>query len=409
MSFILKRLVSLSLPTIQRTSLFPITFLRSPNIILRRSLLTNTKLRIINSFDESNAILQKFSKEFFELQETAKTNFKQIDNVDRFKYLENVISLHQRIEANINEINDLNSLISSNDDKESDKELAEMAASDLESLLAKQDELKSEFLNSLIPDIEEDRNNAIIEVNAGVGGQESMLFAKELFEMYSAYAQYRNWSFEQTNYEESDIGGLRHASAVMSGSDVFKLMKYESGVHRVQRVPKTEKSGRVHTSTATVAILPKPDEINIELNAKDLKFEACRSQGPGGQHVNKTESAARITHLPTGIVVFCQDERQQLQNRKRALENLKFKLYKMQYEEMVTQKNTTKRSLVGDAARSDRIRTYNYLQDRVSDHRIGENMHGIDNFLQGTEKLDELITSLYYEDKIKALKDLISE
>jgi peptide chain release factor 1 len=203
------------------------------------------------------------------------------------------------------------------------------------------------------------------------------------------------------------MGGLRYISANVSGQDVFSFLKFESGVHRVQRVPKTERAGRVHTSTVTVAVLPKLEEIKIELNQNDLKIEPCRSSGPGGQHVNKTMSAIRVTHLPTGIVVNCQEERHQIQNRKKALNILKLKLYTKQYEENLEAYKSSKKTLVGSAARSERIRTYNYLQDRISDHRLDENFHNIEEFLLGGYALDELINSLKYEQIMNSINDLV--
>ena len=185
-------------------------------------------------------------------------------------------------------------------------------------------------------------------------------------------------------------------------------MKFESGVHRVQRVPKTERTGRIHTSTATVVILPRPQQIKIELNPKDLKIEACRSSGPGGQHVNKTESAARVTHIPTGIAIFCQDERHHQQNRSTALERLKLKLYRIEFEKMMNEREQNRRLQVNSASRSERIRTYNFVQDRITDHRINENLHNIPDFFLGADSLNELIISLKYEQSLELLQELIS-
>ncbi|XP_042527373.1 peptide chain release factor 1-like, mitochondrial isoform X2 [Dipodomys spectabilis] len=221
-----------------------------------------------------------------------------------------------------------------------------------------------------------------------------MLFTSEIFDMYQQYASFKRWHFEILEYFPSEIGGLRHASASIGGSDAYKHMKYEGGVHRVQRVPKTEKQGRVHTSTMTVAILPQPTEINLVINPKDLRIDTKRASGAGGQHVNTTDSAVRILHLPTGIVSECQQERSQLKNRETAMKKLRAKLYSMYLEEEISKRYSARKVQVGTKGRSEKIRTYNFPQNRVTDHRINKSLHDLEGFMQGDCLLDELIQSL---------------
>ncbi|XP_056423253.1 peptide chain release factor 1-like, mitochondrial isoform X3 [Hyla sarda] len=267
--------------------------------------------------------------------------------------------------------------------------------------------LKYQMAWLLISKEEADDCNLILELTAGVGGQEAMLFTSEMFDMYQRYASYKNWSFDILEYFRSDLGGVRHATASVSGYDAYKHLKYEGGVHRVQRVPKTEKQGRIHTSTMTVAILPQPNEIHLVINPKDLRIETKRASGAGGQHVNTTDSAVRIVHIPTGIVSECQQERSQIKNKETAMKVLRAKLYNMKLEEQVNKRQNVRKIQVGTKGRSEKIRTYNFPQDRVTDHRIGMSVHNIDGFLCGDELLDEMIQALSEFSGYESLMEII--
>jgi peptide chain release factor 1 len=282
-------------------------------------------------------------------------------------------------------------------DESADAELRRMAEEEAEALAARVAALDHAVRIALLPKDEADRRNVILEVRAGTGGDEAALFAADLFAMYRRYAEGRGWRFEVLDISENDLGGYREAVAEITGTDVFARLKYESGVHRVQRVPVTESQGRIHTSTATVAVLPEAEEVDVHVNDADLRIDVFRASGAGGQHVNKTESAVRITHLPSGIVVACQDEKSQHKNRARAMKILRAKLYEREREAKASARSDLRRSQVGTGDRSERIRTYNVPQGRVTDHRIGLTLHRIDRILAGD--LDELIDALTAEDQ----------
>ncbi|XP_064602907.1 peptide chain release factor 1-like, mitochondrial [Liolophura sinensis] len=287
-------------------------------------------------------------------------------------------------------------------------EMRRLALEEMASCQEKIKHIEHEVVDLLTPDRSADHNDVILEVSAGVGGQEAMLFTAEVFQMYQNFATYKGWSFQIMSYEESEIGGLRRASASISGSFVYRLFKFEGGVHRVQRVPKTEKSGRVHTSTMTVAVLPQPTEIDITLNTKDLQIETCRASGKGGQHVNTTDSAVRIVHLPSGVVAECQEERSQIRNKEIAMKVLKSRIYqKMLYEQM-SQQQQARKFQVGSAGRSEKIRTYNFSQDRITDHRLGMNMFSIERFMTGREQLENLLSELLQESRLEILEETLS-
>jgi peptide chain release factor 1 len=264
--------------------------------------------------------------------------------------------------------------------------------------------MENDIRIALLPKDEADAKNVILEIRAGTGGDEAALFAADLFAMYRRYASDRGWRFEVMELSESDLGGLKQAVAEISGRDVFARLKYESGVHRVQRVPATEASGRVHTSAATVAVLPEAEEVDIKIDEKDLKVDTYRAGGAGGQHVNKTESAIRITHIPTGIVVAQQDERSQHKNRDRAMKLLRAKLYEAQRHKLDSERAASRKELVGSGDRSERIRTYNFPQGRVSDHRINLTLYKLDRIVSG-ECLDEIIDPLITEDQAAKLSE----
>jgi peptide chain release factor 1 len=255
---------------------------------------------------------------------------------------------------------------------------------------------------SLVPKDADDERNAILEVRAGTGGDEAALFAAELFRMYQRYAVLKNWKFELLDLSETGIGGFKEASASIIGRGVFARLKFESGVHRVQRVPETEASGRIHTSAATVAVLPEAEEVDIAIEDKDLRIDVYRSSGPGGQSVNTTDSAVRITHLPTGLVVIQQDEKSQHKNKARALKVLRARLYEAQRQALAATRAADRKSQVGSGDRSERVRTYNFPQGRVTDHRINLTLYKIDKVLAG-EALDEIIDALTAADTAERL------
>ncbi|XP_073338111.1 peptide chain release factor 1-like, mitochondrial isoform X2 [Pagrus major] len=293
--------------------------------------------------------------------------------------------------------------------KDEDSALRELAELEREGCLQDIQDLSQKILDLLIPEEEADMSDLVLEVTAGVGGQEAMLFTNEMFDMYQGYAQHHGWSFDILEHMTSDIGGLRHASASVSGPQSYKRMKFEAGVHRVQRVPKTEKQGRMHTSTMTVAILPQPTEISFTINPKDLRIETKRASGAGGQHVNTTDSAVRIVHLPTGVVAECQQERSQLKNREKAMKALRAKLYSMKLEEATSKRYNQRKVQIGTKGRSEKIRTYNFAQDRITDHRIGLTVHDIKSFLLGEDLLEEMNSSLQEFSNQETLMELLEE
>ena len=254
----------------------------------------------------------------------------------------------------------------------------------------------------LLPKDPNDEKSVIVEIRGGVGGEESALFAHSLFRMYSMYAAAKGWSIELLNYNDTELGGVKEADFVINGRGAYSRMKYESGVHRVQRVPETESGGRVHTSTATVAVLPEMEEVDVQLNPADIEMQVYRASGAGGQHVNKTSSAVRLIHKPTGIVVACQEERSQVQNREKCMRMLASKLYEMEQEKLESEVTGMRRSQVGTGMRNERIRTYNFPQGRVTDHRIGLTLYKIDSVMDGD--LDELINVLAAADQAEKLK-----
>lgn len=278
-----------------------------------------------------------------------------------------------------------------------DAELVEMANEQLKESRELAEELKHEIQILLLPKDENDDKSVIVEIRGGAGGEESALFAHSLFRMYSMYAAKMGWKVEVMSANETELGGMKEVSFSVEGASVYSKLKFESGVHRVQRVPETESQGRVHTSTATVAVLPEVDEVSIEINPDDLEIDTYRSSGAGGQHVNKTESAIRITHKPSGIVVACQEERSQYKNRDKAMAMLRSKLYDEAQRKQNDAIASDRKAQVGTGDRSERIRTYNYPQNRLTDHRIGFTSYRLEDFLNGD--LDELINALLTADQ----------
>lgn len=286
-------------------------------------------------------------------------------------------------------------------DGTADKELKEMAESEMESAKENLEKISEELKVLLLPKDPNDDRNVIIEIRGGAGGEEAALFAGVLFRMYNMYAQNRRWKVEVLNANETQLGGYKEISFMVSGEGAYSRFKFESGVHRVQRVPDTEAQGRVHTSTVTVAVLPEAEDVEIEINPADLQIDTYRAGGAGGQHVNKTESAIRITHIPTGVVVECQDERSQYKNKDKAMKVLKSRLLEAKRNEQESAVAEERRSQVGTGDRSERIRTYNYPQSRLTDHRIGLTLYRLEDVLNGD--LDEIIDALITADRAAKL------
>lgn len=286
-------------------------------------------------------------------------------------------------------------------DGETDDEMRQLVHAELSELEAKTAKLEDELKLSLLPKDPNDDKNVIIEIRAGTGGDEAALFGADLLRMYQRYAERHGCRTELLSANLTEIGGVKEVIVSLSGRGVYSQMKYESGVHRVQRVPETESQGRIHTSAATVAVLPEVDDVEVEINASDLQIDTYRSGGAGGQHVNKTESAIRITHLPTGLVVQCQDERSQLKNKERAMRVLKSRLYELYQQRREQQEASARRNQVGSGDRSERIRTYNFPQGRVTDHRINMTLYRLESFLDGD--MDEMIQALILAERMAHL------
>ena len=286
-------------------------------------------------------------------------------------------------------------------DEESDEEMREMLKEELADAKSRIEELENELKILLLPKDPNDNKNVIVEIRAGAGGDEAALFAAEIYRMYVKYAESRRWKTEMMSLNENGIGGFKEVTFMINGAGAYSRLKYESGVHRVQRVPETESGGRIHTSTCTVAIMPEAEEIDFHLDMNDCKFDVFRASGNGGQCVNTTDSAVRLTHIPTGIVISCQDEKSQLKNRDKALRVLRSRLYDMELQKRHDEEAEARRSQVGTGDRSEKIRTYNFPQGRVTDHRIKLTLHRLDTILNGD--LDEIIDSLIAADQTAKL------
>ena len=347
--------------------------------------------QVVTRFEEVNALLAttsnpddlvKLNKEFAALSDVVE-----------------IIKKYQNAQKNLSEAEQMAG------DDSLDKEMRDMASEEYYALKEELPLIEHEIKIALLPKSEDDEKNAILEVRAGTGGDEAALFAAVLFEMYQRYAAKQGWKFEVLDANENGIGGYKEASAKITGTDVFAKLKFESGAHRVQRVPVTESQGRVHTSAATVAVLPEIEEVDLYINPADLKIDVYRASGAGGQHVNKTESAIRITHIPTGVVVQCQDERSQFKNREKALNHLRAKLYDMQKQTIDANYSEKRKLQVGSGDRSERIRTYNYPQGRVTDHRINLTLYKLNEVVSG-EALGEIIDALVTEDQAERLAEI---
>ena len=283
-----------------------------------------------------------------------------------------------------------------------DAEMKSLCQEEYTALKKQLEELEQELKILLLPRDPNDEKSVIVEIRGGVGGEESALFAHSLFRMYSMYAARKGWTVELLNYNETELGGVKEADFVINGRGAYSRMKYESGVHRVQRVPETESGGRVHTSTATVAVLPEMEEVDVQINPADIEMQVYRASGAGGQHVNKTSSAVRLIHKPSGIVVACQEERSQVQNREKCMRMLASKLYEQEQQRVESEVTGLRRSQVGTGMRNERIRTYNFPQGRVTEHRVGLTLYKIDSVMDGD--LDEIIDALATADQAEKLK-----
>ncbi|XP_051151942.1 peptide chain release factor 1, mitochondrial [Andrographis paniculata] len=302
------------------------------------------------------------------------------------------------------EIEGLKSLI---DEAQDDKEMQQMASEEFEQAATEEKRLRYSLLKSLLPKDEADERDCILEVRAGTGGEEASLFAMNIFKMYEKYSLKKGWKFEVLDVAVSDIKGYKEATAAITGADVYGKLKFESGIHRVQRVPVTEKAGRVHTSAVSVAILPQADQVDAHLKSEDLKIDTYRSGGSGGQHANTTNSAVRVTHVPTGLTISIQDERSQHQNKAKALKLLCAKLYEMERSRVNASRSKLRAQQIGSGDRSERIRTYNFPQGRVTDHRVGITSHSIDGVMEG-EDLDTFVDALILKEEMDAIESFTS-
>ena len=355
-----------------------------------------------------NSLLEKLETFYIRFREIGQliTDPEVIQDMNRFvKLNKEYRDLEQIVEAG----DELKRAVSSYDEAqeilntETDKELKEMAEMEIEELDAKIPELESKVKILLVPADPEDSKNVILEIRAGTGGDEASLFAGDLFRMYTKFCESKRWKIEITNYSEGTSGGYKEIVANITGDGVYGIMKYESGVHRVQRVPATETQGRVHTSAATVAVLPEAEEVDVVLNPADIRKDTYCSSGPGGQSVNTTYSAIRLTHIPTGIVVTCQDEKSQLKNLAKAMTELRSRIYAIEHQKYLDEIATKRKTMVSTGDRSAKIRTYNYPQGRVTDHRINLTLYNLATVMDG--ELGEIIEKLQIEENTEKLKE----
>lgn len=348
--------------------------------------------------------LETIQKRYFEL-EHALSDPNIVSNSSKFQQYAKQRSELVPIVSLINEYQKLLDQIKGNQElleTEEDKELIEIAQSELEEMEKKKAVLERELKLMLLPKDDNEGKNIIVEIRAGTGGDESTLFVGDLFRMYSKYAINKGWKIDVISSHPTGVGGFKEIIFSVEGKDVYKQLKYESGVHRVQRVPVTESSGRIHTSAVTVAVLPEAEEVDIEIDPNDLRIDTFRSSGPGGQSVNTTDSAVRITHIPSGIVVSCQDEKSQHKNKAKALKVLRARLLDIKQRELESQRAEERRSQIGTGDRNEKIRTYNFPQNRVTDHRIGLSLYKLESIMNG--ELDELTEALMTADQDEKLK-----
>jgi peptide chain release factor 1 len=315
--------------------------------------------------------------------------------------LQDLVETYRRCQSLQHELAGVKSLLAEDGQ---DSELVELAREEIASLEAELEDLEHQLKMMLLPSDPNDAKNVIVEIRAGTGGDEAGLFAADLFRMYSRWAEAHNYKVDMLSHHETGIGGFKEVIFSVRGKGAYSRLKHESGVHRVQRVPVTESQGRIHTSTATVAVLPEMSEVEVNIHANDIRIDVFRAGGPGGQSVNTTDSAVRITHQPTGLVVSCQDEKSQLQNRARALQILRARLHAMEMERQLEVQSQARRSQVGTGERSEKVRTYNFPQNRITDHRVGLTLHRLDSILEGD--LDDLLEALIAREQAESLAEL---
>ena len=351
-------------------------------------------------FDKLDFILEKYEELSMKVSDPDVINNQPLwqKYIKEIGEMEPIVNKYKEYKAAKTNLNEAKEMLESGDEEL--RELAKMELSDLEDKIP---EMESQLKILLLPKDPNDDKNVILEVRAGTGGEEAALFAQDLLRMYLRYAERRGWKAEILDANETGIGGIKEASVLIKGKGAYSRLKYESGTHRVQRVPETESSGRIHTSAATVAVLPEVDDVEVEINPNDVRVDVYRSSGNGGQCVNTTDSAVRLTHIPSGLVVTCQDEKSQIKNKEKAFKVLRSRLYDLKLQEQNDEISAERRSQVGSGDRSERIRTYNFPQGRVTDHRIGMTIYKLDGFLDG--EIDEIVDGLITSDQAEKMKN----
>lgn len=351
-------------------------------------------------FDKLDFILEKYEELSMKVSDPDVINNQPLwqKHIKEMGEMEPIVNKYKEYKKAKESIAEAKEMLESGDDEL--KELAKMELSELEDKIP---EMEDELKILLLPKDPNDEKNVILEVRAGTGGEEAALFAQDLLRMYLRYAERRGWKTEIMDSNDTGIGGIKEASVLIKGKGAYSRLKYESGTHRVQRVPETESSGRIHTSAATVAVLPEVDDVEVEINPNDVRVDVYRSSGNGGQCVNTTDSAVRLTHIPSGLVVTCQDEKSQIKNKEKAFKVLRSRLYDLKLQEQNDEISAERRSQVGSGDRSERIRTYNFPQGRVTDHRIGLTIYKLDGFLDG--EIDEIIDGLITSDQAEKMKN----
>ena len=351
-------------------------------------------------FDKLDFILEKYEELSMKVSDPDVINNQPLwqKYIKEIGEMEPIVNKYKEYKAAKTNLNEAKEMLESGDEEL--RELAKMELSDLEDKIP---EMESQLKILLLPKDPNDDKNVILEVRAGTGGEEAALFAQDLLRMYLRYAERRGWKAEIMDANDTGIGGIKEASVLIKGKGAYSRLKYESGTHRVQRVPETESSGRIHTSVATVAVLPEVDDVEVEINPNDVRVDVYRSSGNGGQCVNTTDSAVRLTHIPSGLVVTCQDEKSQIKNKEKAFKVLRSRLYDLKLQEQNDEISAERRSQVGSGDRSERIRTYNFPQGRVTDHRIGMTIYKLDGFLDG--EIDEIVDGLITSDQAEKMKN----